>query len=126
MERLENSILSKMILAMQTMKELCGEFDSVMEEMQLEFLKELQEYRRTGLTPAEIRDGKLLTGWVPVEEQLPKLGEDGYAHVMVSMDDGFVTVTNYTRDDGFALWAESGEVVAWMPLPEPEKDGDNE
>lgn len=22
---------------------------------------------------------------------------------------------------GFSLWADSGEVVAWMPLPEPYK-----
>ena len=56
MERLENSILNKMILAMQTVKELCGEFDSVMEEMQLEFLKELKQYRDTGLTPEQIRE----------------------------------------------------------------------
>ena len=121
MERLKDSILNKMVLAMQTMKELCGEFDSVMEEMRFEFLKELQEYRRTGLTPAEIRAGKLLTGWIPVEERLPEMDESGYAHVLVSMDNGFVATTDFTKDGGFGLWLESGEVTAWMPLPEPPK-----
>ena len=59
--------------------------------------------------------------WIPVEEQLPKLDEDGYAYVMVCMDDEFIATTDYTRDEGFGLWADSGEVVAWMPLPEPYK-----
>ena len=81
----------------------------------------LAAYENTGLAPAEIMDGKMLTGWIPVDEQLPKLDEDGYAYVLVSMDDEFVATTNYTRDEGFRLWAYSGEVVAWMPLPEPYK-----
>lgn len=34
-------------------------------------LAKLQEYERTGLTPQEIMDGKLLSGWIPVEERLP-------------------------------------------------------
>lgn len=29
------------------------------------------QYEDTGLTPEEIMDGKMLTGWVPVEEKLP-------------------------------------------------------
>jgi hypothetical protein len=60
-------------------------------------------------------------GWIPVSERLPELDEAGYAYVMVCMDDEFVATTNYTRDEGFRLWAYSGEVVAWMPLPEPYK-----
>lgn len=78
----------------------------------------LKKYEDTGLTPQEIMDGKLLTGWIPVEERLPKT-EDGYAHVMVSMDDGFVCTTDYIDTYGFELWLDSGEVLAWMPLPEP-------
>lgn len=87
----------------------------------------LKKYEDTGLTPQEIMDGKMLTGWIPVEERLPKT-EDGYAHVMVSMDDGFVCTTDYTDNDGFELWADSGEVLAWMPLPEsyrPESGKEN-
>lgn len=78
----------------------------------------LKKYEDTGLTPQEIIDGKMLTGWIPVEERLPET-EDGYVHVMVSLDDGFVCTTDYTDNDGFELWADSGEVIAWMPLPEP-------
>jgi len=126
MERLKDSMLENTISWYQSRKDLCGELENNIEEIQFEFLKELQEYRRTGLTPAEIRDGKLLTGWIPVEERLPEMDESGYAYVLVSMDDGFVAATGFTRDEGFGLWAESGEVIAWMPLPEPEKDGDND
>lgn len=81
---------------------------------------QLKKYEDTGLMPEEIMDGKLLTGWIPVEERLP-VTDDGYAHIMVSMDDGFVCTTDYTDRDGFELWADSGEVIAWMPLPEPYK-----
>lgn len=56
--------------------------------------------------------------WIPVEERLPKTDE-GYAHVVVSMDDCFVCTTDYTDNDGFELWADSGEVIAWMQLPKP-------
>ncbi|MGF7002428.1 hypothetical protein M2149_000804 [Lachnospiraceae bacterium PFB1-21] len=84
-------------------------------------IAKLQAYERTGLTPEEIMDGKMLTGWIPVAEQLPKLDEDGYAYVLVCMDDEFVATTDYTRNEGFSLWEDSGEVIAWMPLPEPYK-----
>lgn len=58
--------------------------------------------------------------WIPTTEQLPKT-EGGYAYVMVSMDDGLVCTTDYTDSDGFGLWADSVEVIAWRPLPEPYK-----
>lgn len=32
----------------------------------------LKKYEDTGLAPEEIMEGKLLTGWVPVEERLPE------------------------------------------------------
>lgn len=35
----------------------------------------LKKYEDTGLTPEEIMDGKMLTGWIPVEEKLPE--DDG-------------------------------------------------
>ena len=126
MEQLKDSILENTISWYQSRKNLCGELENNIEEIQFELLKELQEYRRTGLTPAEIRDGKLLTGWILVEERLPEMDESGYAYVLVSMDNGFVATTDFTKDGGFGLWLESGEVIAWMPLPEPEKDGGND
>lgn len=60
-------------------------------------------------------------GWMPVEEQLPE--HDGL--YLVCMDDEFIASVEYTTDkDGnqdWELWDESGEVAAWMPLPEPYK-----
>lgn len=37
-------------------------------------LWKLMEYECTGLTPEEVLEGKLLTGWIPVEERLPEAG----------------------------------------------------
>lgn len=31
--------------------------------------EKLEAYEDTGLTPKEIMDGKMLTGWIPVEER---------------------------------------------------------
>lgn len=73
----------------------------------------LGKYENTGLTPEEIMDGKLLTGWIPVSERLPTPGE----HVLVTFDDGFVATATCYHD--WELWVGSGEVVAWMPKPTP-------
>lgn len=67
------------------------------------------------------------TNWIPVSRELPKLDEDGYAYVLVSMDDEFVATTDFTKDEGFELWEDSGEVIAWMPKPEPYRpEGDHD
>ena len=59
-------------------------------------------------------------GWIPVSERLPKCNPRyGEEYVLVCMDDGFVATTTYVENEGFELWAESGEVTYWMPLPEP-------
>jgi len=50
--------------------------------------------------------------WVPMTERQPK-EEDNF---MISLDDGFVA-TAYWNGDDWELWADSGEVLAWMPLP---------
>ena len=95
----------------------------------------LAEYEDIGLTPEqlleidkmysekcrEVAELRKQQRWIPVDEQLPKLDDDGYVYVMVCMDDDFVATTDYTRDEGFSLWAEAGEVIAWMPLPESYK-----
>ncbi|MEG0794140.1 MAG: hypothetical protein RR275_09275 [Lachnospiraceae bacterium] len=99
-------------------------------------LCKLKNYEDTGLSPEEINDLNTFDGsqaimatarlqreqrkhrWIPVSERLPET-EYGYADVIVSMDDGYVCSTDFTDKSGFNLWEDSGEVVAWMPVPEP-------
>jgi hypothetical protein len=57
--------------------------------------------------------------WIPTSERLPEVDKYGEAYVLVCMDDEFIATTTYVKDEGFELWADSGEVIAWMPLPEP-------
>lgn len=101
-------------------------------------LCKLKDYEDTGLSPAEVAELNTFDGsqavkatakfqeeqrkhqWIPISEQLPKT-QDGYAYVLVSMDDEFVCTTDYTDDYSFELWQGSGEVIAWMLLPEPYK-----
>ena len=51
--------------------------------------------------------------WIPCSERLPE--DEG--EYLVSFDDGFIATTGYYEGD-FELWADAGEPLAWMPLPE--------
>jgi len=53
--------------------------------------------------------------WVACSDRLP----DKNSNVIACFDDGFITGVEYTND--WKLWTDSGEVIAWMPLPEPYK-----
>lgn len=59
-------------------------------------------------------------GWVSVKKKLPKCHEKFEdVDVLVCLDDGFVGTATYVKNKGFELWAESGEVTYWRPLPAP-------
>lgn len=84
------------------------------------------QYEDTGLSPEEIMDGKMLTGWIPVEERLPKTPEvnplfdskplELYLVAIKNSDYAFRAFWNgVTFTDG---WSKL-YVIAWMPLPEP-------
>ncbi len=96
-------------------------------------MERLAEYEDTELTPEEVmagRDGRLLIGWIPVEERLPDepnccdLAEmEGN---IVSLEECIVMIEGadeptclYYAGDG--EWYRDGDlykVIAWMPLPE--------
>lgn len=61
--------------------------------------------------------------WIPVAERLPEVGE----WVIVCDTTGDVDM-NIKNDSGefFKEWGSKKEIVAWMPLPEPYKEGNNE
>lgn len=50
--------------------------------------------------------------WVPVSERRPSV-EDEY---IIQLDDGYIATAEFSAGK-FELWADSGEVVAWMPKP---------
>ena len=58
--------------------------------------------------------------WIPVTERLP---EYGTAVLTYNDDDEYEINHIIDEDDGEWFW---NGVVAWMPLPEPYKEGDNE
>lgn len=80
----------------------------------------LAAYENTGFTPEEIMDGKMLTGWIPVSERLPK-NEGNY--VIAFCKSGEICVAWY--EEAEETWETDAcyldNVLAWMPLPEPYK-----
>lgn len=55
-------------------------------------------------------------GWIPVSEALP----DEEGSYLVTFNDGYVSSVPF-YDEDWELWCDSGEPVAWQPLPEPYK-----
>lgn len=83
-------------------------------------LWKLMEYEDTELTPEEIVDGKMLTGWISVEERLPRRRD----YVLCCNVDGVMMIGKVVRQRSGMLCCEllpmsMPDVVAWMPLPEP-------
>lgn len=72
-------------------------------------LFKLKDYEDTGLTPDEIMDGKLLTGWIPISERRP---EDG--QIVLVCNPNEVYMEEYSEEGLFSC----DSPVAWMPLPE--------
>lgn len=85
-------------------------------------LQEVKPYE----DPLEWYEGE----WIPVDERLPELNDDGASDkVLLCWSDGQFAVGAYTGDRTFIGqgWPEatgaSVKVVAWMPLPDPYDDG---
>lgn len=93
--------------------------------------EKLEAYEDTGLTPKEIMDGKMLTGWIPVEERLPEKPNENPLYDNKPLELYLVSVKN-TDYVIMALWNgasftdgwEKLDVLAWMPLPEPYKEAE--
>lgn len=78
-------------------------------------LCKLKDYEDTGLTPKEIMDGKLLTGWIEVEERSPNDGQ-----IVLVSNGQYIYLVEYDADWD-APYGDVDDIAAWMPLPEPYK-----
>ena len=73
--------------------------------------------------------------WIPVSERLPELDEDGYSQKVLACFGNYsgCDILEYRATEGIGKWYigdmdDSPEdigvmVLAWMPLPEPYKEG---
>lgn len=75
----------------------------------MEFINELAEKYR------DAPDTNVGT-WIPVSEALP----DEEGSYLVTFNDGHVSSAPF-YDEDWELWGDSGELVAWQPLPKPYK-----
>lgn len=79
--------------------------------------------------PLEYFEGE----WIPTDERLPDLNDDGSSDIVVlCWSDGQMTTGAYIGDRTFygEAWPRAKDarttVVAWMPLPEPYRKEDDE
>lgn len=83
-------------------------------------LHRLRDYEDTGLTPEEIMNGKMLAGWIPVEERLPEPGSEVLTYIKHNYaEDGWRAYRVYEFTDHWVGMGNLCEVIAWMLLPEP-------
>ena len=85
----------------------------------------LKAYEDTGLTPEEIMDGRMLTGWIPVEERLPSTS--GRFEVTIKGGKGkrYVEMCDFQKE-AHPDWCWGGRydtknVIAWRARPVPYK-----
>jgi len=105
-----------------------------------ELVKRLAEYENTGLSPAdveELRRQQDRCRWIPVGERLPSEKEflkaycrNHYAaEFLVMIKDATRPTTLYFLKDTKS-WVDDERnhytILAWQPLPEPYKGGQNE
>lgn len=89
------------------------------------FIEEPNEDTKAFYIAIQALEKQLNGGWVSVSERLPKCDNKyNEEDVLVCMDDEFIATTTYVKDKGFELWAESGEVTAWQPLPETYREAE--
>lgn len=91
-------------------------------EKSIQTARELIRFKRfvDGLTPYADRP----TVWIPVSERLPGKNKE----VLISCEWG-VDIGQYDADGWRSEWInhyDDDSVLAWMPLPEPYKGGDDE
>lgn len=64
------------------------------------------------------------TRWIPCSERLPEKGKQ----VLCCNKNGsvFTSTFTYLNSNGMVAFGQHYEVIAWMPLPEPYKGGEDE
>ena len=72
-----------------------------------DLVQRLAAYESTGLDPEEIMEGKMLTGWIPVEERLPECEKE----VLIQTQRGTITTAMYEdgkmpNDDSCWCWTD--------------------
>ena len=80
----------------------------------------------------EMLEKQLANGWIPVSERLPEKVHDKYLVTMKhrTLNEYCIDCRNLYSDYQFeyasAFERHNWEVIAWMPLPEPYKEDDEE
>ncbi len=113
--------MKKLEQAIAYFEDAIRESDEIIAECSEALQKELIEQKKHFKVALETM--KKCT-WIPISERLPEVDKYGEAYVLVCMDDEFIATATYDEDNGFERWSDSGEVIAWMPLPEPYQESD--
>ena len=93
-------------------------------EKKMSIIDYVNAYTDEGVTEADVVD---CTRWIPVSEKLPEKNVE----VLATTEWGAVTISEmYSANDWFihegTTNADTDDIVAWMPLPEPYEPQESE
>jgi len=104
--------------AMQILQMYKDEMGQRIDKANAPEVKDVYQWQMDGFDMAI--DALNQTAWIPVGERLP----DDFEHVLVTLGNGYDGVTYDWRSNGdWYDWGKS--IIAWMPLPEPYKGGED-
>lgn len=82
-------------------------------------IEKLAAYEDTGITPEEIMDGKMPTGWIPCIAREPDEAGWYLTTSALQFNCRDVDIKHYSKTRGWKVRPDEFFVLAWQPLPEP-------
>ena len=100
--------------------------DMAIEALSAEAVQEWIPIKYHGITESEREENGYPKDWVYfLDCEMPQDGQE----ILVQAKNGEIRWDVCYEDDGFSLdsgWDWTDDIIAWMPLPEPYKGGDEE
>ena len=80
-------------------------------------LKCAEEHRQLAEWLKELKQLRVQTRWIPVNERLPEI-HNCSEYYLVTLSNGEVTMVMFTETNGKSWWERTRyRIIAWMPLP---------
>lgn len=80
--------------------------------------------RRTFDCIVDVQPTVEIPRWIPVEERMPDNEDKVLCCTETKRGDRNIVIGYYIKESGYWACGMNSNVIAWMPLPEPYKEGE--